>query len=69
MAADSRGEQHTAKGTVKLAVSVNADGAVTSADVVASPDPELGKCVAGFVRKATFAKTVNGGSFSYPFVF
>ncbi len=63
------GEQHPAKGTVKVSVSVNPDGVVTSADVVTAPDAELGKCVAGFVRKATFAKTVNGGSFSYPFVF
>jgi len=63
------GEQHSAKGTVKIAVTVSPDGAVTGAEVVDAPSPDLGKCVAGFVRKATFAKTANGGSFSYPFVF
>ncbi len=63
------GETNPGKGTVKISVTVNPEGAVTGADVVESPSPDLGKCVAGFVRKATFAKTVNGGSFSYPFVF
>lgn len=63
------GETNPGKGTVKVSVSVNPEGLVTSADVVESPSPELGKCVAALVRKATFAKTVNGGSFSYPFGF
>jgi TonB family protein len=63
------GEQHPAKGTVKIAVSVNPEGVVTSADVAEAPSPDLGSCVAGFVKKATFAKTANGGSFTYPFVF
>ena len=63
------GETNPGKGTVKISVSVNAEGVVTGAEVVESPSPDLGKCVANFVRKATFAKTVNGGSFSYPFVF
>ena len=34
-----------------------------------TPDAALGACVAAAVQKASFGKTQNGGSFSYPFVF
>lgn len=57
------------KGTVRISVQVAPAGTVASAKVVSAPDADLGKCVAGAFAKATFAKTVNGGSFSYPFVF
>jgi hypothetical protein len=63
------GEQGGAKGTVSVSVTVKPDGNVQSATVAATPDPALGECVAGILRKATFAKTQNGGSFTYPFVF
>jgi len=63
------GEQVAAKGTVTLSVTVKPDGNVASASVASSPDPALGECAAGVMRKATFAKTQNGGSFTYPFVF
>ncbi len=46
-----------------------ATGKVTSVDLDVSPDPDLGACVVAAVKKATFPKTVNGGSFSYPFIF
>jgi hypothetical protein len=64
------GEQHAAaKGIVKIAMVVGADGHVGTATVAASPDPALGECVASAVRKATFAATETGGSFTYPFKF
>jgi TonB family protein len=58
-----------AKGTVKVSVKVAGSGAVSSVTVKTSPDSALGSCVASAVKKATFAKTQNGGSFSYPFTF
>jgi predicted Zn finger-like uncharacterized protein len=64
------GEKSPVKGTVKVSVRVGPDGHVTSAtprDPV--PDAGLASCVAAAMQKATFAKTQNGGSFAYPFVF
>jgi outer membrane biosynthesis protein TonB len=63
------GEQFTAKGTVKLAITVDGEGNVQELSVQTTPDDALGSCVAGVLRKARFAKTTNGGSFNYPFVF
>lgn len=63
------GEKAGVKGTVKIAVSVAPEGNVTSADVSESPDAALGTCVASALKKAQFGKSVNGGSFTYPFVF
>lgn len=63
------GEKFKVKGTVKVSVSVDGEGVVQSVDVQVTPDDALGKCVAAAVRAARFAKTTNGGSFSYPFVF
>ncbi|MDB4954982.1 MAG: molybdenum cofactor biosynthesis protein [Myxococcales bacterium] len=63
------GEKTAAKGTVKLAISVGADGHVREVSVSESPDPALGECVASAMRKTTFGKSVNGGSFTYPFAF
>ena len=63
------GDKSSAKGQVKVSVKVNPDGHVGSVSVKATPDPGLGSCVAGAMQRATFAKTSNGGSFSYPFVF
>jgi molybdopterin adenylyltransferase len=63
------GEVAGVKGTVKITVEVNAPGKVESAVVAASPDPALGRCVADQIKKATFARTQNGGLFTYPFVF
>ena len=57
------------KGVVKITVSVAPAGTVTSAKVTQTPGDALGACVAGAVSKATFARTTQGGSFSYPFVF
>ena len=65
----SCGEQFSAKGTVKIAMTVGPDGAVKDASVADSPSPELGQCVAKALRAATFLKTAKGGSFTYPFVF
>jgi TonB family protein len=63
------GEKAGVKGTVKIAVEVAPEGKVTSADVTESPDTALGSCVATALKKAQFGKSVNGGSFTYPFVF
>ncbi len=63
------GEKTPAKGTVKIAMVVAGDGHVTSASAEEAPDPALGACVAAALRKAKFAQTTNGASFTYPFVF
>jgi hypothetical protein len=57
------------KGTVKIKVTVAPTGVVTTAEVASTPAAPLGACVAGVLKGATFAKTAQGGSFSYPFVF
>ncbi|HTL37215.1 MAG TPA: molybdopterin-binding protein [Kofleriaceae bacterium] len=63
------GEKAGVNGTVKIAVSVAPEGNVTSSEVADSPDAALGSCVATAIKRATFAKSVNGGTFTYPFVF
>jgi TonB family protein len=63
------GETHKTKGKVKVSVRVNSDGNVTEIIVKEAPEAQLGACVAKAMEKAVFAKTKNGGSFSYPFVF
>ncbi len=63
------GEKAAVKGMVKIALEVAPDGSVTSATVSESPDAGLGNCVAGALRKVHFAKTHDGASFVYPFVF
>ncbi len=65
----SCGEKFSAKGTVKVSLSVGGDGNVKDASVVESPDPSLGDCVATALKKAHFTKTTNGATFTYPFVF
>jgi hypothetical protein len=59
----------TTKGVVKVTVEVADTGIVRNVRVLSTPDAKLGQCVAGAVQQAVFARTVNGGSFSYPFVF
>jgi outer membrane biosynthesis protein TonB len=59
----------TVKGHVKVRARVNASGGVEDVLIESTPDPGLGACVAGVVRKAIFEPTFHGGSFSYPFVF
>jgi hypothetical protein len=34
-----------------------------------APDTALGECVQDAVRKAKFSKSMNGATFTYPFVF
>lgn len=63
------GVRSSAKGKVKLHVQVTPDGSVKTVTVSETPDPKLGACVASKMMRATFEKTRNGGSFSYPFVF
>jgi TonB family protein len=63
------GEKAGVKGTVKLAVVVDPEGAVKSVTVTESPDQALGECVASAMRNARFAKSIKGGEFVYPFAF
>jgi len=63
------GEQFKVKGTVKIAMTVDGEGNVQDVQVRTTPDDALGKCVAAALRIARFAKTKDGGSFTYPFVF
>ncbi len=63
------GEKGGIKGTVKVAMTVDAEGNVKTASVTESPDQALGNCVAAALKNAKFGKTVNGGEFTYPFVF
>ncbi len=63
------GQKFPAQGTVQVRFTVNGAGHVTSAESVASPDPALGECVASVVKTATFAKSRDGGSVKFPFVF
>jgi hypothetical protein len=58
-----------ARGIVKLAVTVGADGRVASVSIKTAPDRALAMCVAAAVQKAQFARTRSGGTFSYPFIF
>ena len=63
------GEQHPTSGIVKLSIDVGGDGKVKDITVSETPDPVLGECVATAARKATFAQSQEGGSFTYPFKF
>ena len=56
-------------GKVRVAVVVAPAGAVTSANVLESPDAALGTCVADALRHAHFAATTKGGNFKYPIAF
>jgi TonB family protein len=57
------------KGTVKVSMTVDPEGSVSDVNVTTAPDDGLGGCVADVMKKAKFAKTAGGGSFTYPFVF
>ena len=63
------GDKSSAKGMVKVHVKVDPSGHISSVSVSQTPDPALGACVAAAVGRASFPKTSNGGSFSYPFPF
>jgi outer membrane biosynthesis protein TonB len=63
------GERSADKGTVRIRVAVKPDGDVSEASVVETPSQALGDCVASALRKAQFGKSINGGTFTYPFVF
>ncbi|MBL0219360.1 MAG: TonB family protein [Myxococcales bacterium] len=65
----SCGEKSGIKGTVKIAMTVAPDGSVGTASVADAPDATLGDCVLAAMRSAKFGKTVNGATFTYPFVF
>lgn len=56
-------------GEVKVTVKVNGSGSVGDVSVKSAPNAALGTCVANAVKKASFAKTQEGATFTYPFVF
>ncbi len=62
------GDASSAKGQVKIHARVDPDG-TPHVSLKQAPDAALGECVVDAVAEARFAKTVYGGSFSYPFVF
>jgi predicted Zn finger-like uncharacterized protein len=57
------------KGEVEVTVKVEGSGSVGSVTVKSAPNAALGTCVANAVKKAKFAKTQQGATFTYPFVF
>ena len=59
-------EKFPTKGVVRIKVTVAASGKVTSVAVAASPDPDLGNCVATAVRKVRFAPAAAESVFTYP---
>lgn len=63
------GERNPTPGVVKLRVKVSASGRVSSVEVQQSPERKLGACVASTMKRARFAPTQRGGSFTYPFSF
>jgi TonB family protein len=67
--ANACGDKSSAKGMVMVHVKVGGDGHVNDVSVEKSPDPALSACVAAAIKKGTFAKTQNGGSFRIPFTF
>jgi TonB family protein len=56
-------------GEVKVTVKVDGSGSVGDVSVKSAPNAALGSCVANAVKKAKFAKTQEGATFTYPFVF
>lgn len=56
-------------GEVKVTVKVDGSGSVGDVSVKSAPNAALGTCVANAVKKAKFAKTQDGATFTYPFVF
>jgi outer membrane biosynthesis protein TonB len=62
-------DKHAAKGTVKVAITVNPAGTVAAVAVKETPDPALGACVAAAVKTATFPKSTGTVTFTFPFAF
>ena len=67
--AKSCSTKSSAKGKVKVRVRVGGDGSVSSTSVLESPDDALGSCVAAALQKASFKKTQNGATFTFPMTF
>ena len=63
------GEKSSAKGTVKIAMTVAPAGNITDASVADAPDPALGQCVLAAVKRAKFGASINGATFTFPFAF
>lgn len=66
---DTCAAKSQAQGTVTVAVKVAGSGAVEDVKVKSTPDAALAVCVVAAVQKAAFARSVKGGTFSYPFRF
>jgi serine/threonine protein kinase/outer membrane biosynthesis protein TonB len=59
---------HKVSGSVEVLVTVSPNGGVISVKVESTPDGDLGDCVEDVMKKATFARTRDGGSFSCTFM-
>ena len=57
------------QGTVTVSVKVMGSGAVDEVKVKSSPAPGLAVCVVAAVQKATFARTLKGGTVTHSFRF
>jgi hypothetical protein len=53
--------------TIRVRVQVGGEGQVTN--VAITDDTAVAACITAVVRKATFARSKHGGSFTYPFKF
>jgi hypothetical protein len=60
---------HGGVGIVKLRVTVAPNGWATNVDISESPNADLGACIATLVRSAHFGASVDGLTFTYPWVF
>jgi hypothetical protein len=58
-----------AKGKVVVRIVVTPRGDISKLQIDATPDPVLGKCIADVLRHVVFPRTLEGGAFTYPFVF
>ena len=66
---DACAARSQAQGTVTVAVKVAGSGGVEEVKVKETPDGSLGACVVNAMKKATFGRTLKGGTFSHSFRF
>ena len=63
------GKKHRGAGKVTVSVKVAPGGHVATAEVITTPDQTLGACIVRVVKSGTFEPTLEGASFTYPFLF
>lgn len=60
-------ERSDERGTVRVKVKVSPSGQPSTVSVIETPDRPLGTCIAREVKKAKFAKSRMGVTFTFPF--